>query len=113
MTVLGECGVEAPECGAQTQTLFDEQLDPAGQVAQVSVPPQPSAIAPHWPGLHVFLVQQTLFEQVCPYGQLPQSSVPPQPSLMLLHWPEAQEVLGVQQAPPYSFCPVGHAQLPA
>jgi hypothetical protein len=35
-----------------------QQVCPAGQVPQFSGPPQPSPIAPHWPGWHVCGVQQ-------------------------------------------------------
>jgi hypothetical protein len=77
---------------------------PAGQLPQLSVPPQPSGMLPHElvghvAGTHV-CATQTLFVHVAFVAQVPQLSVPPQPSGMLPQFlPWAAHVVGVHVPP--------------
>ena len=73
------------------------QVCPVAHV-QVSVPPQPSAIDPHWVDVHLLGTQldmHLLAEHEVPAGQAGQVSVDVHPSEITPHVSAAQEVRGV------------------
>jgi hypothetical protein len=79
------------------------QVVPLPQVPQLSVPPQPSEMAPQFlleaeqvVGVHATHAL-VLWLQVIPPVHPPQSMKPPHPSGTAPHWPLAQVVAGVQQ----------------
>src|SRR5262249_30226786 len=87
------------------QARPERQVEPGGQVPQLSVPPQPSAILPqnapaatHVVGAHPHPFGVPPPPHVCGAVQVPQFSVPPQLSLIVPQAPLGQ-VAGVQQAP--------------